>query len=195
MAHRRSAIRRPNQTQRRKKTWISIKQLTAVGVNPGILTTLELTVTSPGVLGQASRAMFLVAGGDNTGGNPLTSTLPEESTILRIRGSLLFPKTTLTGSLVDTEMAFGVGVTGTSSATSSGSYPAPITDSDWDGWMFRRQSAVSPVDSIGTVVDIKAMRKIQSGEALFFMAEAVDGGSTADVGTWIFDMRVLLLLP
>jgi len=196
MAHRASFRRSGvSQTQKRKKTWIAIKQLIAAGVNPGILTSIELSTTSPGILGQATREVFLVAGGDQTGGNPLTSTLPEESTILRMRGSLLFPKTTITGGLIDTQFAFGIGVTGLSSATSAGSYPGPITDSDWDGWMFLRQSTLPPVEANSGIVDVKAMRKINSGEALFMSVEAVDGGATQDTGNWVFDLRVLLLLP
>jgi len=62
--------------------------------------------------------------------------------------------------------------------------------------MFLRQSAVSPVDSEGTMMDVKAMRKIETGDSLFFAAQSVAGSATgAPLATFVFDARLLMLLP
>jgi len=63
--------------------------------------------------------------------------------------------------------------------------------------MFRRQSSVSPLDSEGTNVDVKSMRKIQDGEAFFVSTEVVRGQAVVSevFHTWIYDLRLLVLLP
>jgi len=206
MAHRRGgSFRRGgiSDSQRRKKTWISAKAATAAvgGGDASFMTALQITLPAP-LAGLGDRvfggiALFQDPTGLPEGGE--VSTLPEESTILRARGSLLFPKSDPTSGVepltIDQQSAFGIGVTDVRSL-SAGVFPTPIIDSDWDGWMFLRQSTVLPVDAIGTVVDIKSMRKIMSGDALFFAAETINGASTGGTATsWTFDMRFLILLP
>jgi len=199
---RRGSFRRSgvSQSQRRKKTWISLKAATgAVDADASAFQT-SLIMTSSNMAakigGFAKVARAAISVGDAVVGDE-QSSFPEESTILRARGSLLFPKIDVgsVGVLVDQQFAFGFGVTDLRSLT-EGSFPGPIIDSDWDGWMFLRQSTVSAVDSIGTVVDVKAMRKIQTGDAFFVAAETVSGdGVTLNFGTWVFDLRLLILLP
>ncbi len=203
MAHRRGFRGRGiSESQRRKKTWISAKvALSAGGVagRSSFMTGLEITTPSgAGAIGDTQKAGFaLVSDPDLTVGEEV-STLPEESTVLRARGSLLFPKNEIGGSdpgAQATEYAFGFGVTDVRSLV-DGSFPGPIVDSDWDGWMFLRQSTLTPVDSNATMVDVKAMRKIQTGDALFFAAEQVSGTtSISPAGLFAFDMRFLILLP
>jgi len=200
MAHRRSFGRGRgiSQAQRRKKTWIQVKQLVLAGGNPGFVTGVAIELSSAGVAGAGSRAGFFGLSGDGTAGNPFESTIPAESTILRIRGSLLFPKYFNAGNsdAGNIDVAIGYGVTSISDLNSS-SYPAPITDAEWDGWMFRRQGPVGPVDSAGTIVDVKAMRKVESGDVFFVMAETVNGLGNVTPASflWQLDLRLLVLLP
>ncbi len=189
-----------SQAQRRKKTWVQLEVLVGAGTaSPGRTGALGLDVTTPSVNGTTNRDGFIAMTGDGSGAAPFASLLPDESTILRIRGSLVFPKngaSTVGFDPLETQFVFGVGVTGISDLNSD-SYPGPISDADWDGWMFLRQSALGPADSNATLVDIKAMRKIQSGDALFVMAEGaanLNAGQSIS-GSWQFDLRVLLLLP
>jgi len=198
MAHRAFRGRGISQSQRRKKTWVQLTNLVSAGVTPGFVTSFGLGVTPSATFGVGVRDGFIGITGDGTGDNPFLSSLPAESTILRVRGSMSFPKyfQSDVSSSLNNDTGFGFGVTGITNLLSS-SYPSPISDASWDGWMFKRTSSVGPVDSIGTVIDVKAMRKIQTGDAFFVMAEHVQGqGGTNVVGVnWQFDLRLLILLP
>jgi len=197
MAHRRSFTRGISQSQRRKKTWIQLKQLAPSGGEiPGFITTFQSFIPATGPSGNGARAGFIFVTGDGTAEFPLVSNFPEECTILRIRGSLLFPKYITSEPLGTTDVAtsFGFGVAAITDLDAQ-SYPAPGSNADWDGWMFKRQSPVSPVDSAGTIVDVKAMRKIKSGDCFFTMAESVALGTTSTDAQWQYDMRLLILLP
>jgi len=202
MARRGRSFRSVPQSQRRKKAWISVKKLVKTpsgGAGEALFLTsltLETNVTgSADGAHQEDVAGLVDVESGNVGDEK--STLPEECTILRSRGSLLFPKND-PGSVVgiyEDQYAFGMGVTDIRSIT-QGVVPGPIIDADWDGWMFLRQSAIGPISSEDTRVDVKAMRKIKTGDALFFVAQSVNGGDTATpAGLWIFDMRLLILLP
>ncbi len=203
MAHRRSFRPRGrgiSESQRRKKTWIAAKTTLAVtGAGAGFGTSIIISVPAPptGIGDNNAVAFAFIDEGATTAGDE-ESTFPEECTILRTRGSLLFPKTTATigsGGSPEAQFALGMGVTDIRSIV-NGAFPGPIVDADWDGWMFMRQSTVTPVDSIGTVVDIKSMRKIKSGDALFITAQTMSGGGTgATTQQWQFDFRFLVLLP
>ncbi len=199
MAHRRGSFRSRgiSDSQRRKKTWGQVKILVDGAETPGFVTSIGLQVGTGSVAGRGFRDGFFLLSGDGTGASPFSSTIPEESTILRIRGSVSFPKyTALATGTSNVDTAIGFGVAGISDNIST-SYPAPITDADWDGWMFRRASSVSPVDSEGTVVDVKAMRKVKSGDMFFVMVEAVQGLNNVTPATfdWQVDLRILILLP
>jgi len=199
MPHRRSLGRGRgiSQSQRRKKTWIAVKNVVDVSRTPGFLTSFAIEVVTPvGLTGSSTVEVLAAMTGDGTAGSPFISTLPEESTILRIRGSVLFPKNVIdaSGTLIEAEFAIGFGVKAISDNLIP-SFPAPVTDVDWDGWMFRRESAVSPVDSEGTVIDVKSMRKIKSGDAFFVAVEGVSGTAASTTGVFVMDLRLLLLLP
>ena len=200
MAHRRSFRGRGiSESQRRKKVWFAVKDATGTGTasNSAFLTSISLVTPAMGAsVGSTGTILAGLIEDLVTGVGDEKSTLPEECTILRARGSLVFPKNEVdAGGLVTSQYAFGFGVSDIRSI-SKGEAPAPIVDVDWDGWMFLRQSGVGPVDSEGTIVDVKAMRKIKTGDALFFSAQAVSGDSTiSPAGQFLFDMRLLILLP
>jgi len=123
-----------------------------------------------------------------------------ESTILRIRGYVSIPKSSpTTTDDFSTVFAFGVGVVTEEAAFSGGdAIPNPATKSgaSWDGWMFLRSSSEVAVDVQGTMLDIKAKRKFQSGTALIFvagMATSKVAGETAQ--PFLGSLRALFLLP
>ncbi len=201
MAHRRGSFRGRgiSESQRRKKTWISVKTATGgSGSLASAFTTaniMETPVTTASA-GSFGTDIFALVSDPVVEQGEEASTLPEECTILRARGSLLFPKNlAAAGPIIEDNYSWGFGVTDIRSIQGF-SAPGAIIDADWDGWMFLRQSGVSPVDSMGTMVDVKAMRKIKNGDALFFSAQAVNGGSTiTPAGQFLFDLRLLILLP
>ncbi len=202
MAHKRFRSRGISDSQRRKKTWVSLKNDTTVST-AGVASfqTAFVMGTLPQVATGGIGNDFLASVLDpSTTIGDAQSTLPSEFTILRICGSLLFPKSTAAASagvptLIGQQNAIGFGVTDIRSII-NGSVPGPIVDADWDGWMFMRQSNVSPVDSIGSVVDVKSMRKLRDGDAFFISAQSVvgDTAQATDV-EWFLDLRLLLLLP
>ncbi len=199
MAHRRSFRGRGiSDSQRRKKTWTAIKFATtgATSGEAAFLTSFTLetpALSNPNEIG--SFTLATITDPTTEAGDEL-STLPEEATILRIRGTVLFPKN-LAGTPPSSNLeqhVIGFGVTDIRSLV-GGSAPNPIIDADWDGWMFLRQSAVTPVDSEGTVFDVKSMRKLRGGDT-FFMTVTTSGGSgSIPISTWVVDARLLLLLP
>jgi len=101
MAHRRGSFRRSgiSQAQRRKKTWISVKQSSGLATSgeANFRTSIQMNLPATGASQDATTKVSLALVSDFPGTTPGTqgleeSTLPEESTILRVRGSLLFPK-------------------------------------------------------------------------------------------------------
>jgi len=193
----RSFRRGISQSQRRKKSWVQMKLTISTGAqNPGFATSIALETAAPPSAGTAERDGLVAVSGDGSGTDPFVSTLPEECTILRIRGSLLFPENTIqrVPAAGDASHNFGFGVTAITDLDPS-SYPGPCSKPDWDGWMFLRQSALKPIDAAATVLDVKAMRKIKTGDAFFVMAESVLQVGPGVVQSWIFDLRLLLLLP
>jgi len=160
MAHRRgSFVGRGgiSQSQRRKKAWGGF----SVADSPTDVVTqlIELNVTLPGV-STPEEAVQGVA---------FTSGIPEESTLMRVRGSLLLTKSDFTGPLRET-FAFGIGVLETGAAL-LGSFPNPASPSgaNWDGWMFYRSLTTAILDAEASIMDVKSMRKIQSGYSLVFV--------------------------
>ncbi len=189
-------------SQRRKKTWISTKVAVGGAVPGDALGQTAIfmqTVATGAAVGAHSESAFVLVSPGTTADGDESSSLGEEITILRARGSLVYPPNstgqgTLTGTVTD-QYAWGFGVTDVRSLVKN-VFPGPIIDSDWDGWMFLRQSASAPIDAAGTIVDVKSMRKIESGDALFFAAQAVSGDAVVTPGAaFVFDMRFLILLP
>jgi len=121
-----------------------------------------------------------------------------ESTILRIRGTLNIPKSTYSNTTnLNTINAFGIGVVSDAAAEALAvPNPATATGYDWDGWLFLRQASTEPLTPDGEIVDIKAMRKWKSGDSIIIVA----GFSTSLVGGALglntsFSLRGLFLLP
>jgi len=161
MAHRRGGFRGRgiSDSQRRKKLWSPIfgpaseLDLANVGddsptlnydVGPGPV------LTSP----QAQAQAYVGTTQDFAGIDP-------ESTLLRIRGSLILPKNIFGGIAGIETFAFGIGVMETGAAQLAAfPNPATVAGAAWDGWMFYRSINSSVVDAASTTVDVKAMRKI-----------------------------------
>jgi len=182
----RSTFRRGiSQTQRRKKAWIDMNVLPFFGKDLAGGELLPPPIAGVGesvsLLQFPSQAGFI------------------ESTILRIRGSITVPKSIYTSDASDntTITAFGIGIVSDQAAEALAvPNPATSTGYDWDGWMFLRQSGLDPLDANATTVDVKAMRKWQSGDSIVFVAgaatDAVAGYTSIAVD---FSLRGLFLLP
>jgi len=139
--------------------------------------------------------------GQTVGFFSVQDEIPAESTILRIRGSLEVDKNSATANEVST-FAFGIGVI-ERTAAEAGVVPNPASPegANWDGWMFYRSSQLPTVEAQASIVDVKSMRKLQSGNALIIVAgshiaEEVSGTATlAPAIDMSFNGRFLLLLP
>jgi len=205
MAHRRGGFRGRgiSESQRRKKAWIGVKKGLSTGSGLAAFGTsiISETPATAAAAGAHEETSFILVEDPGLADGDESSTLPDECTILRARGSLLFPNNSGVegvgaGANLNTDQyGFGFGVTDIRSL-SSGVQPGPILDVDWDGWMFLRQSALKPADANATFVDVKAMRKIKTGDAFFFSMQSVsaDGVSTP-AGVFVYDLRLLILLP
>jgi len=130
---------------------------------------------------------------------------------MRTRGELLLYLKSAAAASNGFTGAFGIGLT-TSQAFAIGvtAMPGPITDIDWDGWLYHRVFTMFSGDVIASVastdsdivnansavlkleVDSKAMRKQLEGMTEFCMLETIEAGT----GTmqWIFNSRTLLAL-
>jgi len=209
MAHRRGSFRRGiSQSQRRKKAWSALAG-PAIGQDlsgQGSFTNTfnyQIAAGSTDAFGLGDDALaFTVDAGTGA------SDIPQESTILRIRGSLILNKNVtdvgntppIADQGIDT-FAFGIGVMETG-ATQLGAFPNPATPdgSDWDGWMFYRSINSSIVDANASVIDVKAMRKVESGMTLIMVAGVQSSMYDNTVGTLAalsaaLTARLLLLLP
>ncbi len=187
MAHRRGSFRGRSggisETQRRKKAWIDMNAQAAIGndISGGQL--FPPAVVAPGdsvsILQFPSQAGF------------------QESTILRIRGNVNVPKSAYADSANTDVFAFGIGIVSDQAAEASAvPNPATATGYDWDGWLFLRQSDAPPVDSVGTIVDVKAMRKWKSGDSIVFVAGLATSAAAGVAGqSFGFSLRGLFLLP
>jgi len=119
---------------------------------------------------------------------------------MRIRGSLNMQKNTIV-ALETTNFAVGFGVMETGAAAQA-AFPNPATPegADWDGWMFYRSLNSAIVDAASTIIDVKAMRKVQSGYSLVFVcgsdrASSDDSNVTAPAIAAQLNARILFLLP
>jgi len=189
-------------SQRRKKSWIQITGPAIVdsGSSGGVQTpNMTFAIASGGLANASSqgRSIGLIS-------DPVLDKVPAESTILRLRGSINLQKNSLdTPNGVVENLALGIGVM-EATAAALGAFPNPATPDGgaWDGWMFYRSQQQSNVDANSGVVDVKSMRKVQSGEAIiivFGVFVATDDGS--DLPQAVNDricsvnLRGLILLP
>jgi len=204
MAHRAFRGRGISQSQRRKKSWVNLAGLTSgqdlIQVSSTPNNTLNYDVSQGSVSANpSSQSLGYVFDPALSG-----SGLDAESTILRIRGSLLLGKNTETGtppqSLIAT-FAFGIGVMETQAAN-LGAWPNPATVKGalWDGWMFYRSLNSSIVDATAAIVDVKSMRKLQSGQSIILVmgveqSASDDTPAVAPAFTGSFTARALMMLP
>jgi len=186
MAHRRGSFRRGgsgiSESQRRKKTW------TGLALAASVVNGFEIRVPTI-TPGNSILSLVFFSAADSLG---LT-----ESTLMRIRGSVSVPKSSLSVSEGFT-VGFGIAMV-TDEAAVAGSVPNPATPegADWDGWLFFRSNTIGPADANATIMDAKAMRKFQGGTSLVFVGGNASnaGGLSAPEAVIEFVGRALFLLP
>ena len=125
-------------------------------------------------------------------------------TLLRTRGLLTYFLTSVTALADGFQGAFGI-AKATAAAVTAGvaSVPTPITEQQWDGWLFwtpischasvALQASSSPATMYEIVIDSKAMRKIAAEEAFYAIIELTEIGAASF--TAHFDSRMLFALP
>jgi len=188
MAHR-NFRGRVSQSQRRKRLWADLNVPHPNGTGDIAGTRLDTFTTL------AAGGTVVLASFPSSGAPALL-----ESTILRIRGYVEIPKSTLSdagAAATGTVFAFGIGLVSEDAATAA-AVPNPATGAggDWDGWMFLRSSTEVALDIQGTVMDIKAMRKWESGQALVFVAGMASDNLAGDASaSFTYSARGLFLLP
>jgi len=174
-----------SEAQRRKKSWFALSDASLATEPNGF------SLTAPGLVAAGESQQALIFG---TNTNPTFA----ESTILRIRGYVDVPKSTDAGPTLRNVFAFGICVLPELSAQVLNGVPNPATvqGQDWDGWMFLRVSTQVPLDAVGTMMDVKAMRKLKSGDALVLIAGlATDNPAGANGLPILGGLRGLFLLP
>jgi len=201
MAHRRGAFRGRgiSQSQRRKKSWQNLAAIAADANSsasfPNNTVNFDLAAGVPGILSVEESSLAVVYDPETTGAG-----LQAESTIIRIRGTLELEKNSVVTPSIITR-AFGIGVMETQAAL-VGAFPNPasVLGALWDGWMFYRTIGQGALDANAGIVDVKSMRKLQSGQSLILVMGAqvttVDDtliGAPAISG--FCTLRALMMLP
>jgi len=140
------------------------------------------------------------------------SILADGVTLIRTRGRLQLYLEAATSGRDGFSGAFGIGVATTAAVVAgAASVPTPITEQDWEGWLFwtaiqlhagdpitgdavvdadlvNVQTAVQIVD-----IDSKAMRKLGEDMTIYGALEVTEvGTATLD---WSVDSRMLFKLP
>jgi len=160
----------------------------------------------------------------NGGGQSVSSTIAQLAgvgsqvvadgpTLVRTRGEIVGYLSTATAKHDGFHGAFGIAVA-TSAAFTAGvaSVPTPLSEEDWDGWLYHRYVAVhsagpivdaavslqsDAVHNVGAAfrfeVDSKAMRKLTIGQTMYACIEMVITGTA--VMRWFFNCRTLVKLP
>ena len=124
--------------------------------------------------------------------------LEDGLTLARTRGAFNAELLTATAAGDGFQGAIGIGIV-TKSAIDIGitAVPTPITEQDWDGWLF--WATVSVHDSLagnGTqeiIIDSKAMRKTSEDTVFYAAFEVVEVGTAT--ATFFLDSRMLFKLP
>ncbi len=190
MAHRRGSFRGRSgisDAQRRKKSW------TGFGVENNVETGLTISTGDTGGVAGSSLGLLIVSSANGAGLGFL------EGTLIRMRGSVEIPKSTTPGfgGNSGTTVAVGIGFASDEAAL-AGAVPNPAESlgADWDGWMFYRSQMQGNLDANSGVMDVKSMRKWQSGNSLIIVAgvstSLVAGASDQTISMLI---RGLFLLP
>ena len=111
------------------------------------------------------------------------SEAPE--TLIRTRGEFTVYVDTSTIAVGEAAMfGFGIGMVTEAAATVGvGSVPTPLTDADWDGWLYHRFVGLGAETTVASddeglhmarvVVDSKAMRKVDTDQRLVIVAENI----------------------
>ena len=129
------------------------------------------------------------------------------NTIVRIRGQIsgVLEVVTAVGDGFDNS-AFGIGlVTDEAFAAGVTSIPGPLSDDDWDGWMWHQflgpiigqsvtELGVAPMEAFRFDIDSKSMRKFEEGMTVVGVIEL---GSETGAATlkWGGRTRMLIKLP
>jgi len=199
MGHRRSTFRRGiSQSQRRKKSWIQVSG-PAVGTDDVIGSDLTPNMNISVPAGPAASVGFPSASSAGLFSDPFSDKIPEESTILRLRGSLNLPKNDVITQGTN-NYAIGIGVM-EAGAAALGAFPNPATvdGGAWDGWMFYRSQQAGSLDANAAIIDVKSMRKVQSGMAIIIVVGGVHTVTSSTSGLIAFqaqiNLRALILLP
>jgi len=126
-------------------------------------------------------------------------------TIVRTRGIIELVQKTATAAGDGFVGAFGIGIASAAAiAVGVTAVPTPITEVEWDGWLYHQFFSVhsfgaqATLDTGGLVpvrvdIDSKAMRKLDSQEAVYLAFEFVVAG-TASMSVFATS-RMLLKLP
>jgi len=189
MAHPRRSFGPRGRTPRRKKTWVQAVVEAGVGLQ---LTPLILTgALIPGVDSFAREVAVFQAGSSSD------NFIPTESTVLRIRGQVEINKSTVSGADIDQEIGFGIATMDLPTLPFfTDDLPGSLSAPEWDGWMFvRGPSLQASVDIVGTMFDVKAMRKIEGGKRLVFVTEVYSRLGVQENTPSTFSARGLLALP
>ena len=136
------------------------------------------------------------------------TSLGDGQTVIRIRGVLTQWLVSAASAQDGFTGAFGIGTcTAQAFAAGAASCPGPITERDWDGWMYwhafslKANNVMAAGNNVqapregfmSLIVDTKAMRKTEENITVFAAAEYVEVG-TAVVARH-FDSRMLFLIP
>ncbi len=139
------------------------------------------------------------------------SILIDGITVVRHRGSALFFLNSADASLSGFRGAFGIGIATTPAVVAgAASVPMPITEQDWEGWMYWQRiectaaqaiagAAADDGDAISQVTavqrfefDSKAMRKVDEDMSIYAALEVTETGTA--VLNWALDSRILVKL-
>ena len=163
-------------------------------------------------LGPANEAGTTITGsGSSLGSSAISPTVPG-LTLVRTRGHALWYLNQASAANNGFHGAMGIGIATLAAVTAgAASVPTPITEADWDGWIWHQffqcrsggiiDGSVSAdhdlVNSTSAAVrfeiDSKAMRKFSDDDmAIFAALEVTEVGTAAMV--WSFDSRMLFKL-
>ncbi len=122
-------------------------------------------------------------------------------TMIRVRGLLNVSVQSASAAADGMLGAFGIGIFPTEATAVAGatSVKTPLTDMQWDGWLWHQFFSEIRETSAGNqhgrhyVIDSKAMRKLRLGDSIALVFEVIEIGTTIIQVT--ADSRILLKLP
>ena len=170
------------------------KRRTGWDFGPGGTSILSISATGPGFLGSVAQSLV------------------DGLTVVRTRGRFMMYLDAATSAHNGFVGAFGIGIT-TLQAITIGitAVPVPLTDADWDGWLFHQfiqcvspvvigagitagdARSAAPTATVAFDVDSKAMRKMDEDMVLFAAFDLAETGASG--ARLMFDSRILLKLP